>query len=181
MTPNDAARFTSLYQDHRRHVYAYCRRRVYAATVDDVVADVYLTVWRRIDDAPTGEGARPWLYRIAYLVTSNHWRGMLRRKNLDAKLDSMGIASGVSVPDQLILREEVRDALQTLEALSDTDREIIKLSVWEHLSNDEISIVLDIEPNAVRQRLHRARKRLASEHTKRYGSVSPTAQNGGER
>ncbi len=183
MTPRDDARFTALYEEHRRHVYAYCRRRVDAATVDDVVADVYLAVWRRIDDAPVDEGARPWLYRIAYLVTSNHWRGMARRRKLNAKLDSMGVASGVSVPDQLVLREEVREALQALDSLSETDQEVIRLSVWEHLSNDDIATVLNIETNAVRQRLHRARNRLAKKYTRqnRIRTVSPAAQKGGER
>lgn len=175
MTSRDNARFNALYEEHRRHVYAYCRRRVDAATVDDVVADVYLAVWRRIDDAPVDEGALPWLYRIACLVTSNHWRGMARRRSLKAKLDSLGVTSGVSIPDQLVVREEVREALQALDSLSDIDQEVIRLSVWEHLSNDDIATVLNIEPNAVRQRLHRARSRLAKKYTQqnRNRAVSP--------
>ena len=60
--------------------------------------------------------------------------------------------------------------------------EIIKLSIWEHLSNGEIATVLGIEPNAVRQRLHRAKKRLAQEFEKHQKQItaSPAAQEGGE-
>jgi len=186
MSPNEAALFASLYEEHQRHVYAYCRRRVTADIVDDVVADVYLAVWRRISDAPTADGIRPWLYRIAYLVTSNHWRGASRRRKLESKLESIGVSSGVSIPDQIIVREEVREALQILERLNSNDREIIKLSVWEELSNPEISAVLQIDENTVRQRLFRAKKRLTREYEQRLEqrlekSAAPAAQKGGER
>jgi len=182
MSPSEATLFASLYEQHQRHVYAYCRRRVTADIVDDVVADVYLAVWRRISEAPTGEGARPWLYRIAYLVTSNHWRGASRRRKLESKLESIGISSGVSIPDQIIVREEVREALEILDRLNTNDREIIKLSVWEDLSNPQISVVLDIDENTVRQRLFRAKKRLTREYEQQLEkSATPAAQKGGAR
>ena len=172
-----------LYQKHQRHIYAYCRRRVAPDTVDDVVADVYLTLWRRIDDAPQDDDeARLWLYRIASLITTNHWRGTSRRRNLKAKLESIGISPGVSIPEQIVMREEVREALTLLDQLSASDRELIKLSIWEHLSNGEIATILGIEPNAVRQRLHRAKTRLAEkfERHQRQIAGSPAAQEGGE-
>jgi RNA polymerase sigma factor (sigma-70 family) len=183
VTKGETARFAVLYQKHQRHIYAYCRRRVAPDTVDDVVADVYLTLWRRIGDAPRDDDeARLWLYRIASLVTTNHWRGSSRRRNLKAKLESLGTSPGVSIPEQIVMREEVRDALTLLDKLSASDREIIKLSIWEYLSNGEIATVLGIEPNAVRQRLHRAKKRLAQEFEKHHKQItaSPAAQEGGE-
>ena len=183
MSPSEATVFASLYEKHRRHVYAYCRRRVSADVVDDVVADVFLTVWRRIDDVPFGEGTLPWLFRVAFGVTSNHWRGSSRRRNLEKKLESIGLSSGISVPDQIVVREEVREALLILGRLKKADQEIIKLSVWEELSNRDVATVLGIEENAVRQRLHRAKKRLAREYEKQQlkTSATPAAQKGGER
>ncbi len=183
MSPSQETRFKSLYQEYQKHVYAYCRRRVSADVVDDVVADVFLSVWRRIGDVPEGDDALPWLYRVAFGVSSNHWRGSSRRRRLEAKLESIGVPSGLSIPDQIIVREEVRDAVQLLHRLGNADQEIIKLSVWEELSHRDISIVLGIEENAVRQRLHRAKKRLTREYEKaqRRTSATPAAQKGGER
>jgi RNA polymerase sigma-70 factor (ECF subfamily) len=48
-----------------------------------------------------------------------------------------------------------------LSELSQSDREIVELIVWEELTPIEIAAVLGISANAARVRLHRARQRLA--------------------
>lgn len=173
MTSGDD-RFASLYRTHFRHIYAYCRRRVYPDQVDDLVADVFMAVWRRIDDAPEGDGALPWLYRVAHLTASNHWRGMRRKRRLEEKLDSIGVTPIESVSDQVVNRQEVQDALAVLDALSHQDKEIIKLSVWEQLPHETIAAVLDITPGTARQRLHRAKNRLSKQYVKKHSdSIDP--------
>lgn len=59
-------RFADLYQRHRSAVWLYCRRRVGVDRADDVMGDVFLTVWRRIAESPALDDALPWLYRIAH-------------------------------------------------------------------------------------------------------------------
>lgn len=167
MSANDR-RFAALYRAHYGHVYAYCRRRVSVEETDDLVADVFLAAWRRIDDTPEDDSVLPWLYRVAYLTASNHWRGLRRRRELREKLDSIGLTPVESVPDQVVERQEVRDALAILDHLPPKDKEIIKLSVWEQLSHDAIASVLDIKPETARQRLHRAKKRLAKQYVKKH-------------
>ena len=174
--------FVELYERHQRHVYAYCRRRVSPDVVDDAVADVFLAVWRRIAEVPGEPQVRPWLYRVAYLTLTNHWRSAARRRNLSARLEAFGVSSGVSVPDQIVVREEVREALALLANLRPSDREIIRLAVWEELSHAEMALVLGVSENTVRQRLFRAKKRLGDEYEKHQDtSVTPAAEKGGER
>ncbi len=180
MTQGEAATFAYLYQSFYRHVYAYCGRRVGADSVDDLVADVFLTVWRRIADAPSGEGALGWLYRISYLVASNHWRGTSRRRRLDEKLESIGIQPEPLVQDQVVVREQVREVIAAAQRLRERDVEILRLSLWEHLSMDEIGAVLEISLNTAKQRLHRARNSLVREFERpRQKAVTPVAQEGG--
>lgn len=161
-------RFAALYRAYYRHVYAYCRRRVSVDETDDLVADVFLAVWRRIDDTPEGDSVLPWLYRVAYLTTSNHWRGLRRKRELREKLDSIGLNPVEPVSDQVVKRQEVRDALAILDHLPPKDKEIIKLSVWEQLPHDAIASVLGINPETARQRLHRAKKRLATQFIEKH-------------
>ena len=180
MTQPEAATFAYMYQTFHRHVYAYCRRRVDADSVDDLVADVFLTAWRRIDNAPTDHEALAWLYRISYLAASNHWRGTSRRKRLTQKLESIGIQPMPLVQDQVVVREQVREVIAAAQRLRSKDLEILRLSIWEQLSLDEIAIVLGINSNAAKQRLHRARNNLVKEcrRTSKY-AVTPAAQEGG--
>jgi RNA polymerase sigma-70 factor (ECF subfamily) len=149
--------------------------------VDDLVADVFLTAWRRIGDAPIDDDAGlGWLYRIAYHHAGNHWRGASRRKRLEAKLESIGVQPKPLIQDQLIVRDEVRQVLEAAQNLRERDVEILRLALWEHLSSEEIGVVLGITPNAAKQRLHRARKNLAREYQRTRQSSTPAAWEGGE-
>jgi RNA polymerase sigma factor (sigma-70 family) len=47
--------------------------------------------------------------------------------------------------------------------LSADDQEVLRLGAWEELSHEQIGIALGCAPDAARQRLHRARGRLAGE------------------
>jgi len=180
MTQSEAATFAYLYRAFYKNVYAFCGRRVDADSVDDLVADVFLTVWRRIADAPSGDGALGWLYRISHLVTSNHWRGSNRRKKLDERLESIGIQPVPLLQDQVLVREQVREVVAAAQHLRERDVEILRLSLWEHLSLDEIGAVLAINPNAAKQRLHRARNNLVREYERaNKTAVAPAAQEGG--
>ena len=179
----DSSAFKALYERHHRHVYAYCRRRVSSDVVDDAVADVFLTVWRRMAEVPTEPDVRPWLYQVARLTLANYWRSATRRRNLGVKLETIGVSFGTSVSEQIVVREEVREALALLDGLRPSDREIIRLAVWEDLSHSEMAVVLGVTENNVRQRLFRAKKRLGREYEKRQQktSATPVAQKGGER
>lgn len=174
-------RFASLYEAHHPKVTAYFRRRAHADQVDDLVATVFLHVWRRIEDAPEGDGL-PWIYRISHLILRNHWRGMGRKQRLNSRLEAAGISPRVSLQEQVVMRDELREVMEAASRLRPEDQELLRLSMWEHLSSEDIGEVLGIKPNAVKQRLHRARKALVREH-KRLASRpqhSPAAQKGGE-
>jgi len=171
-----------MYENYYRNVYRYCRRRAPQDAVEDLVAEVFLTAWRKIAHAPDGDDAIWWLYRIAYLVLTNHWRRSGRQQRLREKLGSIGVEPTPSIPDQLVVREEVRDVLEAARRLRRQDLELLRLSLWDDLSIKDMATVLGIDENTAKQRLHRARKRLVREHRRmtRNPTVSPAALKGGE-
>ncbi|GAA1687717.1 hypothetical protein GCM10009733_100480 [Nonomuraea maheshkhaliensis] len=56
---------------------------------------------------------------------------------------------------------ELTAIAQIFRALPDTDRELLSLVAWEGLDRQQIATVLGMSRNAVRIRLHRARRRFA--------------------
>jgi RNA polymerase sigma-70 factor (ECF subfamily) len=180
MTADDV-RFIEVYERFHRHVHGYCRRRVSADQVDDVVADTFLTVWRKIDQVPSGDGCLPWLYAVAYRVLSHQWRGFSRRLRLHEKLANVGVAPIDAPEEYIVMRDESRMVLDALAALKPTDQEILRLSTWEELAQREIALALGISLGAVRQRLYEAKKNLTTEYTKleKKRIKSPAAQKGG--
>jgi DNA-directed RNA polymerase specialized sigma24 family protein len=64
-------RFCQLYQAAAPSLTAYAGRRCQERSdSDDVVSEVFLVAWRRIEDVPDGDAALPWLYGVARQVSS---------------------------------------------------------------------------------------------------------------
>jgi RNA polymerase sigma-70 factor (ECF subfamily) len=147
-----------LFDGFAREVYAYARRRTGAADADDVVADTFAVVWRRLDDVP--EQPRPWLLAVARNCLANHQRSARRRVALVDRLSLVPTADEPpdgSAPD---LSDSVRHAF---DALSVDAREVLALLAWEGLSPAEAAEVLDCTRAALYLRVHRARRHFAKE------------------
>lgn len=156
--PPDARRerFEQVFAAHREAVLGYLRRRTDSGhDAADLVADTFLVAWRRLDDVPQGPQARPWLYGVARRVLANHRRGEGRRHALATKLLSEQLTEtpNAQAPDGPTAR--------AFRLLPDQDREVLTLVVWEELDTAQVATALGISRNAVRIRLHRARKRFA--------------------
>jgi RNA polymerase sigma factor (sigma-70 family) len=149
-------RLEALFAAHGAAVLAYARRRCDAATAEDVLAEVFVVAWRRLDRMPAD--ALPWLLSCARRVLANERRGERRQLALVTRLATMvPRATAESAADFGTGR--LADALARL---SDLDREVLLLVAWEDLSVDRAAVVLGCSPNTFSTRLGRARKRLAS-------------------
>ncbi len=147
--------FRLLYQANYVGILGYALRRAESGEdAADVVAETFLTAWRRLDDVPPGTSARLWLYGVARRVLANQHRGERRRSRLAERLreDINQVESSTPL--------EVMMVKQALGQLREEDRDIIGLAAWEGLSHEEVGKVLGCSPNAAKIRLHRARRRL---------------------
>lgn len=151
------ARFDALFREHHPAVRAYARRRVPSEVVDDIVAETFLVVWRRLDDVP--EAPLPWLLTVARNVVGTEWRGAARRERLWLKAQS-GHVEGCDPGEPEIVDGRV---LAALAVLRERDREALTLVAWDGLTPAQAAAVVGEPPARFRQRLHRARSRLRAE------------------
>ena len=162
MSPGqDQAAFTELYQSHYAAVRSYASVCVPNAEVDDVVADTFLVAWRRFDDVPA-DWTVGWLIGVARNVVRSRHRESRRATNSVEQLIHLR-------PDHATMLEGGGLAIEDLAALQaafatlrETDQELLILAGPYGMSAQEIALALDIKPNAVGVRLHRARSRLRS-------------------
>ncbi len=168
--------FEALYKAYAADVVAYCRWRADSVSdAQDVVADVFLTAWRRLDDVPAGEAARIWLYATARRTLANQRRSTRRRAALAERIAGATPAQWHSDDPE---DHGVHEALGRLGAL---DREVLLLSEWEGLSPAQIASILRCPKVTARGRLHRARRRfrsafeqvVAAEHAERRNYLTP--------
>jgi RNA polymerase sigma factor (sigma-70 family) len=133
----------------------YVVRRAPADAVDDIVADVLLVLWRRLDDVPTDDPV-PWTYAVARGCLANSRRTTQRQLRL---VDRITRLDPPRDRPEVVDHPEVHAALA---ALGELDREVVMLWAWEGLAPREIAVVTGLSANAVSIRLHKAKKRLAA-------------------
>jgi RNA polymerase sigma-70 factor, ECF subfamily len=177
------ALFAQLYQRHYRPIRDFCRRRLARDLVDDAVAETFLIAWRRLEDVPVGDQTLVWLYRVAYRVIGHQWRSTARRRRLQERLEAIVRRPASAADEAVIDADERRLVLAAAGRLGDTDAEVLRLVAWEQLSVVDIATVLEIAPNAVNQRLHRAKRNLAREYRRLQSrqNSTPAAAKGGTR
>jgi RNA polymerase sigma-70 factor (ECF subfamily) len=201
-------KFELLYGEHAPAVKAYILRRAQASVADDLVAEVFMVCWRRLDELPAEP--LPWLLGVARRVLSTQRRGERRRVALHRRLAEGGAAVGAveatspavgslspaveafsptagSLPPTADTLPPAVDfagagaggALRgALAQLSESDREVLMLIAWEELSPTQAAAALGVKAATVRVRLHRARRRLARALVREGGGQSEASEVG---
>ena len=153
-------RFEAVYYEHHGPILGYVLRRTdNPDDAADVLGEVFLTAWRRLDDLPEDTEARLWLYGVARRVLANHHRGQRRRTALSERLRA-DLAGSYRPPESGGELDRITAAFHRLPA---AERELLSLAAWEGLDNGQIATVLGCSRNAVRIRLFRARRRFTAE------------------
>lgn len=160
--PASGVQVSDLYARYEGKITAYARRRTCANNVDEVVAETFLTAWRRRDDVPAEPQTLPWLYGVSRKVLANQRRSERRRLRLFERL-AREPATPVTPIHLVESADTFSEVASAVEALPDGDAELLRLTAWEGLGPSEIAETLGIEPTAARQRLFRARNRLNTE------------------
>ena len=151
-------RFEEVYAANCGPILGYVLRRTDSPDdAADVIAETFLTAWRRLDAVPPGDEARLWLYGVARRVLANHHRGERRRIAANDRLRAQ-LAARYQPPEYT---GELADIAAAFRSLPEPDRELLALVGWEGLDHGQVAAVLGCSRNAVRIRLHRARRRLA--------------------
>lgn len=154
------AQFRSLYELQQPDVLAYFLRRLGREDAVEATADVFLTAWRRIDKAPEGSEARPWLFGVARNVLRNRQRTNRRIRRLVSRLAAAPVDSE-PLPETVVVRQaQDREVLAALDRLRPRDRDVVLLRLWEEASYEEIAEVLGCSRHAAEQRYAKALRRL---------------------
>ena len=151
------------------------------ADAEEIVQDVFLTLFRKIDTFEGRSALGTWIYRVTTNAALIKRRG--KRVELEVLLEdylprfledghregdrAFLCADWSQGPDEAAQAAETRAILtQALERLPDTYRAVVLLRDLEGLSNDEAAEVLGETVASVKSRLHRARMALREQLTR---------------
>ena len=147
----DESAFTRLYERYRRMVHALLLARAAREDVDDLVQDVFLTAWKRLDDLRDPAAFGGWIGMIARNRAADAHRRAADFVELPEALQSPGAASAEA---------EANAALAAIRALPDAYRDTLVMRLVEGLTGPEIAERTGLTPASVRVNLHRGMKML---------------------
>ena len=169
-TPEAEAFFAQVYQEHSRAIFYLALRFLGDPTqAEDAAHDVFLKAYRKFGDFRGEAGIRTWLYRI----TINHCRNLVQtwhaRKmvnNVDEEVWNAAPAPS-ETPLRVLETKELGQRIQaTLDRMPEEYRLLLLLVADEKLSYDEVAELTGQSADAVRGKLHRARKAFAQNFPK---------------
>jgi RNA polymerase sigma-70 factor (ECF subfamily) len=153
-------RFREIYDAVYGDLLRFVRRRVHPAHAEDVVGEVMLVAWRRLDDVPVDlSAARAWLFGVARKTLQNTRRRDDRRDAVAVRLAEVRHGSDVAGNHSELVAHQI-DIAAAWTLLSASHQEAIALSVLDGLTAPEAATVLGISSVAFRLRLSRARRTL---------------------
>lgn len=150
--------FNALYDATAADLLAFLLRRTQTPEdAADCLAETFLVAWDKRDRLPSElDQARPWLFGVARNVLRRGQKRDSRASLAQAELARVLHGTQRQLPED----DPVSAALQQL---SPIDREIIEMLAWDQLAPREIATILELSPNAIRIRAHRARLKLREE------------------
>lgn len=156
---------TGLYQAHSREIY-YLTLRLLGdpQRAEDATHDVFLKAFRKWRDFRGDASRRAWLYRIAINHCSNLRQSWHNRHIFSAEQEFVEESAPAAADSPLRVLEikELGDRIQrTLDGLPEEYRLLLLLVADEELSYDDVASLTSQTTDAVRGKLHRARKAFA--------------------
>jgi RNA polymerase sigma factor (sigma-70 family) len=127
-------------------------------TAEEIVQDVFLTVWRRIETFDTQRGDfRPWLLQIAHHRVLNELRRRSRRPQEAFELPEQGpgeLADGDPLPDEMAWQGERDGAVRhAMGELPPIQRRALDLAFFQELTHQQVASTLHVPLGTAKSRI----------------------------
>ena len=177
----DERAFRELLELHRDRVYNITFRMLgNRAEAEDVAQEVFISVFKTIDQFREESKFSTWLYRVAVNHCKNRIKYLARRHDRDRdELDEnsqsangaiLGAPVRAAQPDRALEGAQMEKLLQeAIGNLDDDHRIVVVLRDVEDLSIEEICDITGLPDGTVKSRLHRARLALRKKLQRHVG------------
>ena len=177
----DEAAVRAIMQANNRRLYRLARGILRNdAEAEDVVQETYVRAFTHLSDFRGASSLATWLSRIAM----NEALGRLRRVRPDVEIDQFShgaleaqiipfpLASATDDPEKSMAQREIQHVVEgAIDELPEAFRLVFISRVVEGLSIEETAETLELKPETVKTRLHRARTMLRDNVEKKIGPL----------
>jgi RNA polymerase sigma-70 factor, ECF subfamily len=155
----DARAFEFLYRRYRQPIYAFCLRMLgNESRAEDAAEEAFLKMYHGLGSLADPGAFRPWLFRIA----RNEALMMLRQRKNTTEANDDTVWND-ETPLTLLTGKETTEIIQELLGKLKVEfREVLMLREENQLSYAEIAAATGLTESAVKSKIFKARKALAT-------------------
>lgn len=165
----DVAAFNEIVRAYRKRILGTIFRLIGRSDdVEDVGQDVFVRLYYSLDQLRAVEVFETWLYRLTVNAAYDYLRKQRRQRAVrmaDLSEEQLSTADAIASGKRLSEEHRKADVLELtdilLSQISEEDRILLTLKEVQGLSLKELKDIYQVNENALKVRLFRARKRLA--------------------
>jgi RNA polymerase sigma-70 factor (family 1) len=146
------ALYTAYYGDVQRYISLFEPTR---NSLDELTQDVFVRIWEKRNYLEKVESFKGYLFTVTRNVVFNYLRGL----KVQQKVKDLSEAEGAGrneLEEQLLFKQYFRIALEAMNKLPPGRRKVLKMSVDDGLTLDEIAMELKISRAGVKKQLYAA-------------------------
>ena len=145
----DQEAFAELYRKYAPTIHGVVLSRVPRDEAQDIVQEVFLAAYRKIDTLRNGDVFGPWIVKIARNQAIEFYRKLKSTEELSEEFSQTKTRHSEAV-----------EVLRAIRSLSDAYRETLIMRLVEGMSAKEIAERTGLKPESVRVNLHRGMELL---------------------
>ena len=154
-----------LFTRHAPLVHHLASQSLGPNSAEDIVQDVFLTVWRKAAAFDPGRGSfRSWLLQIAHFRILNELRRRSRRPKIDPQTDGKTIEEWEDEdggPPEEAWQEFRREAVRAaVGRLPPAQRRALSLAFFEQLTHEQVAAALNLPLGTVKTRIRSGMQKL---------------------
>jgi RNA polymerase sigma-70 factor (ECF subfamily) len=161
--------FEKVYAAYKPMIVRYLTRLVGESEAEDLSQEVFIKVDRSIKAFRGDSQVSTWIYRIATNAALDRLRSPSFQRaegngSPEAEREESWAEGKTPSVETTLIRAEMNTCVrEVVDTLQENYRTVVVLSELEGVPNSEIAEIIGISIDAVKIRLHRARKKLKSE------------------
>ncbi len=170
--PNAISDFDAIYSEFHPKMLRYLSRMIGPVEAEDVAQNVFLKVHTGLKSFRGEASLATWIFRIAANAAFDRLRSRSFRQTeqlgsemlKDPAIENATVelaGNTIRSAESALIRGEMNECIRTyIDALPESYRAVLVLSDLEDLKNQDIAEILGLSVDAVKIRLHRARREL---------------------
>lgn len=149
--------------------------------VEDLAQEVFLRLYRGLQDFRGDAKLTTYLYRITLNVAQDEWKRRRREQgntslsDPDAGWENRLAHRDVNAEQHLSRLQMLQQVNEALDGLSESERAVLVLFYQEECSYEQIAQVMRMPVNTVRTHLHRGRRKLKARLMERRQVCAPVS------